>query len=129
MTRLAIDPAEVAERGHQAGEALGGDPAGFVDALVERVLPRVERDDDPLIETIGGGMRLSAYLPARTFELVVHGFDIAAAAGLEPPTYSRPVLVEAASIAAGAAVATGRGPTVIAALTGRAGLPPGFSVV
>ena len=40
------------------------------------------REDDPVISTIFGGMRLSDYLPTRTFELVVHGLDIARAAQL-----------------------------------------------
>ena len=33
-------------------------------------------------------MRLSDYLPTRTFELVVHGLDIARAAQLPEPDYS-----------------------------------------
>ena len=38
---------------------------------------------DPLIEVIGGlGIRLHTYLPTRTFELAVHGLDIARATGL-----------------------------------------------
>ena len=37
---------------------------------------------DPLIGVIGGlGMRLHTYLPTRTFELAVHGLDIARATG------------------------------------------------
>jgi hypothetical protein len=39
------------------------------------------------------------------------------------------VLAEAAALAARTAVELGRGPTVLAALTGRGVLPPGFSVV
>jgi hypothetical protein len=119
----------VAERGRQAGLALGDDPASFVRALADRVLRRVDSAGDPLIETIGGGMRLSNYLPTRTFELVVHSLDIAAAAGLELSPLPATVLAEVACLAARSAVAQGRGPELILALTGRGTLPQGFSVV
>jgi uncharacterized protein (TIGR03083 family) len=124
-----VNPADVAERGREAGRALGDDPAAAVEAAVERVLPLVDRDDDPLITTIAGGMRLGRYLPTRTFELVVHGTDIAAAAGLEPPGYTEQLLTQVAALAAGAAVLSGRGIELIRALTGRAALDPTFSVV
>lgn len=127
--RLLGDPAAVAARGWQAGEALGDDPVGAVEALTAKVIQRIDRDDDPLIETIAGGIRLSAYLPTRTFELVVHGFDIARAAGLGLPAYSPRLLTEVATIAATTAVLAGHGPEIILALTGRAALAPGFSVV
>ena len=35
---LGIDPADVAERGRQAGRDLGADPAATIDALMSRVL-------------------------------------------------------------------------------------------
>ena len=54
-------------------------------------------------------MRLSTYLPTRTFELVVHGYDIAAAAGLPTPDHSEAVLTEVAVVAATTAVLTGQG--------------------
>lgn len=126
---LGIDPAAVAERGRAAGRDLGDDPAATVDRLVERALADVEAAGDPLIQVIGGlGIRLSTYLPTRVFELAVHGLDIARAAGLthELPTE---VLVGATELAAQIAVATGRGDAVLLALTGRAALPPDFSLV
>jgi hypothetical protein len=126
---VAVDPASVAERGRVAGLALGEDPAAAVATLVERVLPMVERDDDPLISTALGGMRLRQYLPTRTFELVVHGLDIARAAGLPAPDFSTRLLTEVLELTAAAAVLGGRGREVLLALTGRAALPPGFSVV
>jgi uncharacterized protein (TIGR03083 family) len=126
---VRVDPAQVVARGRQAGEALGSDPAATVDGLVARVLPRALAAGDPLIRTVAGGMRLRSYLPTRTFELVVHSFDIAAAAGVAPPTFAAEVLSEVAGVAAAAAVRIGRGPELILALTGRASLPPGFSVV
>jgi len=124
-----VDPASVAERGRAAGEALGSDPATAVRTLVDRVLPLVAGDDDPLITTVGGGMRLRQYLPTRTFELVVHGLDIARAAGLSAPDYSAGLLTEVLQLTAAAAILGGRGPELLLALTGRATLPPDFSVV
>jgi uncharacterized protein (TIGR03083 family) len=124
-----IDPASVAERGRLAGRALGEEPAQVVDALVARVLPLAKRDDDPLLETAAGGTRLTNYLPTRTFELVVHGYDIATATGLAPPAYSARLLHEVIALAGAVAVATGRAPEVIRALTGRAALPANFTVV
>ena len=84
---------------------------------------------NPLITVIGGaGIRLHTYLPTRTFELAVHGLDIARAVGI---SYTPPadVLEEATVLAARIAAAEGHGATVLLALTGRSELPPSFSVV
>jgi len=124
-----VDPALVADRGRAAGEALGSDPATAVRGLVDRVLPLVAGDDDPLVTTVAGGMRLRQYLPTRTFELVVHGLDIARAAGLPAPDYSAGLLTEVLQLTAAAAALGGQGPELLLALTGRTTLPPGFSVV
>nr|WP_123023458.1 maleylpyruvate isomerase N-terminal domain-containing protein [Mycolicibacterium stellerae] len=119
----------VNERGRQAGRDLGTDPAATVDRLVERALGDLETAGDPLIAVIGGlGLRLHTYLPTRTFELAVHGLDIARATGLSLDLPAD-VLDEATVLAARIAVLTGRGDEVLLALTGRAALPPGFSVV
>ncbi len=123
------DPAAVAERGRTAGAALGADPASAFRALIADVTAALDRaGDDDLVTTVAGGMRLLAYLPTRTFELAVHGADIAAATGL-PVTIPPGVLAEAAALAARTAEEVGQGPVVLAALTGRTVLPPGFSVV
>ncbi len=124
-----VDRAAVAERGRAAGVALGEDPVGFVDALVARVPPAADRPDNPLITTAAGGMRLANYLPTRTFELVVHSLDIAAAVGLPAPEFGERVLTEVLGLAAAAAVLQGRGPELLLALTGRGQLSAGFSVV
>jgi uncharacterized protein (TIGR03083 family) len=125
-----VDDAAVADRGRQAGLALGENPAEFVDALAHRVLAQVESAGNPLIHTGGGGMRLENYLSTRTFELVIHSLDIAAAVpDIEPPEFSDQVLGEVASVAAIAAVLRGRGVELMLALTGRAALSPGFSIV
>ena len=100
-----------------------------IDEHVERVLGELARTENPLIEVIGGlGIRLHTYLPTRTFELAVHGLDIARATGL---SFDVPddVLDEAMVLAARIGVATGDGETLLLALTGRAVLPASFSVV
>lgn len=123
------DPAAVAGRGRAAGAALGADPASAFRALIADATAALDRaGDDDLVTTVAGGMRLLAYLPTRTFELAVHGADIAAATGL-PVTIPPAVLAESAALAARTAVEVGQGPVVLAALTGRSALPPGFSVV
>jgi Mycothiol maleylpyruvate isomerase N-terminal domain len=126
---LGMAPAGVVERGRQAGRDLGEDPAAAVDELLSRVLGELSGVDDPLITVIGGaGIRLHTYLPTRTFELAVHGLDIARAVGI---SYTLPavVLEEATVLAARIAAAFGHGERVLLALTGRTALPPSFSVV
>jgi uncharacterized protein (TIGR03083 family) len=126
---LGIDPAAVVERGRQAGEDLGDDPAPAIDGLVDRVLGELAGIDDRLIQVIGGrGIRLFTYLPTRTFELAVHSLDIAGAVGI-PFILPADVLDEAMVLATRIAVANGQGETVLLSLTGRAALPPWFSVV
>lgn len=126
---LAADAAAITERGRQAGVALGADPAVAIEELVEQAagLTRAAQGD-PVIETIGGGMRLSRYLPTRTFELVVHSQDIADAirADYRPPAAA---LADSLHLAVEVALQLGEGSTVLAALTGRRSLPPGYTVV
>jgi Mycothiol maleylpyruvate isomerase N-terminal domain len=126
---------EIIERGRRAGTALGDDPAGFVRALAHRVADQLSGyDDDFCLTTIAGGMRLDEYLRTRTFELVVHGYDIAAAAGPgvaggEGSGPATAAVLDAATLAAEVAVLEGRGADLLLAATGRATLPRGFSVV
>ncbi|MGE2721116.1 maleylpyruvate isomerase family mycothiol-dependent enzyme [Mycolicibacterium celeriflavum] len=127
-TALGMDPADVAERGRQAGRDLGDDPATAVADLVARALARLQTVDDPLIRVIGGlGIRLQTYLPTRTFELAVHSLDIARALGISL-TLPPPVLEEALVLAARIA-AEQHGEVVLMAMTGRDELPPSFSIV
>lgn len=126
---LGIDPADVAERGRRAGRELGDDPAAVVDELVSGVMSDLAAVDNPVIEVIGGlGIRLHTYLPTRTFELAVHGMDIARALDIPFELPTAP-LAEALDVATRAAILTGHGPSVLLALTGRSALPPSFSVV
>jgi uncharacterized protein (TIGR03083 family) len=121
--------AAIVERGRQAGRDLGADPAATVDALANRALDDLDGAGDPLIAVIGGlGIRLSNYLPTRTFELAVHGLDIVRASGVQ---FRLPdeVLDQATVLAARVANALGHGEPVLLALTGREALPDPFSVV
>jgi uncharacterized protein (TIGR03083 family) len=125
----SVGAADIVERGRQAGRDLGEDPVAAIDGLLSQVLDDLASAGDPLIAVIGGlGIRLSNYLPTRTFELAVHGLDIARAVGI---SYQLPtdVLEEATVLAARIAAAEGHGETVLLALTGRADMPPSFSTV
>ena len=124
-----LGAADIVERGRQAGRDLGDDPAATIDRLVSQVVGELADAGDPLISVIGGlGIRLSNYLPTRTFELAVHGLDIARAVDISfapPPD----VLEDATVLAARIAAVEGDAEAVLMALTGRSALPPSFSVV
>ena len=121
--------AAVAQRGRDAGQALGDDPTAAVSRIAERVVPLVQRcTGEELVTTIMGGMRLADYLPTRTFELVVHTCDLAVALGLTPtppPASLRAAFTLAAELVLAGEDAAG----VLLALTGRRPLPPDYSVV
>jgi uncharacterized protein (TIGR03083 family) len=119
----------VHQRGVDAGLMLGDDPLGALrqqkadaDAALDGL------DGDPVVETIAGGMRVSDYLPTRTFELTVHCLDIARATGIDfaPP---HDAMVESLDVAAESAIELGMGIDVLLTLTGRQPLPPNCSVV
>jgi hypothetical protein len=74
------------------------------------------------------GIRLSNYVPTRTFELAVHGLDIARASGVDL-VLPDDVLSEATALAARIGVALGQGEPILLTLTGRSTLPDSFSVV
>lgn len=115
--------------GRQAGRDLGNEPATRFMELVDQASAVVDRTDpDLVVHTIADGMRAAAYLPTRTFELVVHGIDIARATGVD---YTLPpeAIEEAAVLVSRVAVKTARGADFLLALTGRRPLPDGFSIV
>jgi uncharacterized protein (TIGR03083 family) len=119
----------VAERGRQAGAAMGEDPVGFLAALAARVHTLVEETaDDAFVATIAGGMRLIDYLPTRTFELVVHTGDLASALDVatDPPVEAADSALQLAAL-----LTREKGATVdvLLALTGRRPLPAGFTLV
>jgi uncharacterized protein (TIGR03083 family) len=124
-----FDASGVTERGRQAGRDLGEQPAARFRELAEEAVRVAERTDPELVvHTIFGGMRVASYLPTRTFELCVHGLDISAATGIDI-NLPDVAVEEAASLAAVTAAQRGLGRDVLMAMTGRRGLPEGFSVV
>ena len=128
-TRAAAAGTAVAARGHDAGAALGADPATAVAEIAARVIPLVDTHDDTvLVTTIAGGMRLGDYLPTRTFELAVHTADLTRALGL-PPDVPATTAVQALRLLADLAVADGLAGPLLLAATGRPGLPAGYSVL
>lgn len=125
---ISAGPA-VAQRGRDAGAALGDDPVGAVAAIASRVLPLVAScSGDELLTSIVGGMRLADYLPTRVFELTVHTADLAVALGLpiEPPALPARLALR---LVAELAIAEGSSGALLLAATGRAGLPPGYTVL
>ncbi len=128
-TRAAAADPTVAARGWDAGAALGRNPAAAVAEIAGRVLPLVEaRDGTELLTTIAGGMRLADYLPTRTFELAVHTADLATALGA-PLDVPATAASQALRLVADLAVSGGVAGPLLLALTGRTGLPAGFSVL
>jgi hypothetical protein len=92
--------------------------------LVDQAIAALSAEDR-LIATAAGGMRLHTWLPTRTFELAVHSLDIAAATGVSADLPDQ-VISDAAALAARIAAATGDGPAVLLALTGRGHLTRDF---
>jgi hypothetical protein len=125
---IAAGPA-VAQRGRDAGDALGDEPASAVTEIAARVVPLVDaQDGGTLLTTIAGGMRLEDYLPTRTFELAVHTSDIARALD-EPLDVPATSAVQALRLVTELAAGDGRAGLLLLAATGRTGLPPGWSVL
>ena len=126
---IGADPAGVAERGRQAGIALGDDPVAAVRLLRDDALTALRQvDEDPIIETLAGGMHVSAYLPTRIFELTVHTLDIAAALGRVVTAPAEP-LGDALDLAVHLALLKGDGEELLLGLTGRRPLPTNYSVL
>jgi uncharacterized protein (TIGR03083 family) len=119
----------VAERGLQAGIALGEDPVSALHVIADRVMALVDScSGEELMTTIAGGMRLSAYLPTRTFELAVHTSDLAAALG-QPAAVPESAAAEALALIGQVAAADGTAGDLLLALTGRRSLAGDFSVL
>ena len=121
---------KIAARGVEAGRALGDDvPRAFAGLArqVRGALDLIPAGVDPVVSTLAGGMLLSQYLPTRTFELIVHGYDIARAVDIEFAPHPE-VVAETVALAARIGVALGHGPALVPVLTGR-GTWSGVSVV
>ena len=127
--RQNMDPKRVAEMGRSAGLEIMDNPQMMVRGFLNMARERVsELDDDFILATPQGGMRLIDYLQLRTMELVIHGGDFARALGVEatPPARGTQIALQ---VLIGVAVAEGRGPTLADALTGRDMLPPNYNLL
>lgn len=118
-TRSIATGPDVAERGREAGAALGADAVAAVAAIAARVVPLLdEQDGTALVTTVAGGMRLADYLPTRTFELAVHTADLAAALG-EPLEMPRTAAAQALQLVTDLALTDGTAARLLLAATGR----------
>ncbi|MBB2924600.1 maleylpyruvate isomerase N-terminal domain-containing protein [Cellulomonas cellasea] len=128
-TRAIAAGPGVAERGREAGTALGDDPASAVAEIAARVRALVRGcDGTEMLTSVAGGMRLADYLPTRTFELTVHTTDLAVALG-EPADVPASAARQTLGLVTALAVEDGAAAPLLLATTGRRGLPPGFSVL
>jgi uncharacterized protein (TIGR03083 family) len=124
------NPQAIAQRGIDAGIALGDDPVGRIEALKARALELILAQEPSRLVSLGGmGIPLDEYLRTRVFELVVHSIDIARATGQGTLVLDPDLIEESAALAGGIAARKGDGEQVLMALTGRETLPEGFSVV
>jgi len=124
------DPAAVAARGREAGQALGPEPLPLVRETARRVLQRIQESaDTALVKTPLGGMRLIDYLPTRIFELVVHTLDLAAALSVEVAVPESSASVALHLLADLAARQPGKAAPLLLAATGRGPLPGRYSVL
>ena len=127
--RYAAAVAASHDDARRTGEGLGDDPADLVWHVIgEAAAALATAGDLDLVETPAGGMQVADWIPTRTFELAVHGLDLADSAQM-PFQLPGDVLADSAAIAARVAVALGEGPLLLRALTGRGTLPPAFTVV
>jgi uncharacterized protein (TIGR03083 family) len=126
---LQASSSAIADRGREAGRSLGDDPAAAVQELDERVQAKVAAAaDDAFVGTAAGGMRLADYLPTRTFELVVHTCDLASALEVDA-TPPHDAAASALHLALDLSLLNGSAADVLLALSGRRGLPPGFTIL
>ncbi|MEN0138549.1 MAG: maleylpyruvate isomerase N-terminal domain-containing protein [Rhodococcus sp. (in: high G+C Gram-positive bacteria)] len=129
ITGALADTAAVAQRGRDAGAALGEDPMAALSALVARVPERVRAAPaTALVRTPFGTMTLQGYLPTRTLELTVHTCDLAAALGVSADV-PREAVAETFAVIGGLAAVQGTASAALLALTGRLPLPAGYSVL
>ncbi|RLV49634.1 hypothetical protein D9V37_06860 [Nocardioides mangrovicus] len=123
------DPAQVRQRGVDAGAALGEDPRGAALAIATRVAELVvSTPDEAPVATPVGLMILEGYLPTRAFELTVHTLDLARALDRPVPDVIAATAAPALELCA-RLLPVERQVAVLLALTGRESLPVGFSVL
>ena len=127
--RQPSDDERVAQRGREAGLALGEDPLAAMNADWARAEPVLDvTDEDTIIAYDNGGIRFGDYLETRVFELTVHTLDLASAIGVEVEP-SHEALGVTLQLLAALAVESGRGIPLALSGTGRGPLPDGYSVL
>lgn len=120
--------AAVADRGREAGVALGDEPVATVEATVDRVLALLDDLPDGCVARTGfGTMLIEDYLDTRVTELVLHTLDLRAALGLPLDPPGGPARV-ALHVLADTMGRDDRGPALLA-LAGRRPLPAGFTAL
>lgn len=120
----------ISERGRQTGAELGHDPTTAVRDLARRVLTLVDATpDNSLVATPAGSMTLVNYLPTRTFELTVHGLDLARVLGQSPPLTMSPAISASCELAGRLAARHQDAAEFLLMLTGRSGLPTAASIL
>lgn len=120
----------IAERGRKSGAELGEDPSSAVAALAKRVRALVDATgDDAPVATPSGIMTLASYLPTRTFELAVHGLDLARALGLDVPSTMKSAITASCELAGQLAGQRPDASDLLLLLAGRGDLPAHLSVV
>jgi hypothetical protein len=128
--RGSTTPEAIAQRGRETGAELGADPAGAVREIVERITSLLrDTPEDAMVATPAGTMTLIGYLPTRTFELAVHGLDLARALGVEPPASLLPAVAASLELAGAIGARLPSAPELLLLLTGRPGLAGTLSVV
>jgi Mycothiol maleylpyruvate isomerase N-terminal domain len=118
----------IAERGREAGAALGDNPAETVRALARRVQQVIEATSDETSLT-RPSISFGAYLPTRVFELTVHCLDLVVALDRKPPETLDEPISACVGLAGAIAGRTKGSAEVLLALTGRRQLPEHYSVV
>ena len=115
-----------------SGEALRehGSTDNISPEIVERIASLLGNiPDDALVASPAGTMVLVDYLPTRTFELAVHGLDLARVLGVEPPSSLMPGVAASLELAGAIGARLPTAPELLLLLTGRSGLPGNLSVV
>ena len=128
-SRGYADPKAIAQRGRDAGRDLGSDPSLAVQRIVAESLAALARmADAAILTTPFGTTGLLDYLPTRVVEVTIHTIDLARATGVDA-TPPRDALALTLHTLADVALVMDNALPIIFAITGRAPLPPRFSLL
>lgn len=119
--KALVTPDEFRQGGQETAAELGEDPQPGLkqrhEAFVE-ALDAIDPDADPILATPAGSIRLSAYLPVVTAELVTHALDLAHSIEVDV-IVAADALRQTLQVFSDLAVLTGRGQEIALALRGR----------